>query len=133
MEPETWAVFLMHLLRWADARVVATAEVEPPEAVKGRLEEQVRYPHSNGPLRLTLPQVGRLAAGRAPGGAATGRGRPPGAVWSTANGARLHGERLLEGFWTGGRKARPGTRKDGKQCPEMRSESGAPPGAGPAV
>lgn len=64
VEPETWAGLLAHLLRWADARMVAAIEVEPPEAVRGRLEDQVRYSYAKGPLRLTLSQlVGRLAAG----------------------------------------------------------------------
>lgn len=36
---------------------VATVEVPPPAAVLGRLEEQARYPHTKGPVRLTLPQL----------------------------------------------------------------------------
>ena len=57
VEPEAWAAFLAHLLRWAEAQAVATVGIEPPEAVKGRLEDQALYPHSKGPLRLTLPQL----------------------------------------------------------------------------
>ncbi len=64
VEPETWAGLLAHLLRWAGARMVAAVEVEPPEPVKGRLEDQVRYSYSKGPVRLTLPEsVGWLAVG----------------------------------------------------------------------
>jgi hypothetical protein len=64
VEPETWAGLLVHLVRWADARLVSAVEVEPPEAVKSRLEDQVRCSYTKGPLRLTLPQlVGWLAAG----------------------------------------------------------------------
>ena len=38
--------------------------MEPPEAVKGRLEDQVRYSYTKGPVRLTLSQlVGWLAEG----------------------------------------------------------------------
>jgi hypothetical protein len=49
---------------WAEAHLVAAAEVEPPEAVRAVLEEQVRYPYTKGPMRLTLVQlVGWLAAG----------------------------------------------------------------------
>ena len=55
---------LAHLLHWADARLVAAVEVEPPEAVKGRLEEQVRYSYTTGPVRVTLAQlVGWLREG----------------------------------------------------------------------
>jgi len=57
VEPETWAGVLAHLLGWADAHLVATVEVEAPDAVKARLEDQARYPHSKGPLRLALPQL----------------------------------------------------------------------------
>jgi len=64
VEPETWAGLLAHLLRWADARLVASVDVEPPEALKGRLEDQVRYSYTKGPVRLTLAQlVGWLVAG----------------------------------------------------------------------
>ena len=51
------------VLRWADARVVATMEVAPPEAVLGRLEEQARYPHNKGPIRLTLSQLASWLSG----------------------------------------------------------------------
>ncbi len=64
VQPETWLGLLGHLLRWADARLVGAVELEPPEAVRSRLEDQVRYPHSQGPMRVTLMQlVGWLAAG----------------------------------------------------------------------
>ena len=86
---DTWVGLLAHLLRWTDARMVATVEVEPPEAAKRRLEDQACYPHSKGPLRLTLPElVGWLAVAL--------REVPPGGVAalaspSTANGAHSHG------------------------------------------
>ena len=64
VEPETWAGLLAHLLRWADARLIAGVDVEPPEAVKDRLQDQVRYSYTRGAIRLTLPQlVGWLEAG----------------------------------------------------------------------
>jgi hypothetical protein len=64
VEPETWAGLLAHLLPWAEARLLAAVDVEPPEGVKGRLEDQGRYPYTKGPVRLTLAQlVGWIATG----------------------------------------------------------------------
>ncbi len=57
VEPETWARLLAHLLRWADARLVAGIDVEPTEAIRSRLEDQVRYSYTKGPVRLTLTQL----------------------------------------------------------------------------
>jgi len=64
VEPEQWIGLLGRLLEWAEAHLAGAVVVEPPEAVKGLLEDQVRYPHTKGAVRLTLPQlVGWLAAG----------------------------------------------------------------------
>lgn len=57
VEPQTWAGLLAHILRWADARLVAGIDVEPLEPVEGRLEDQVRYSYTKGPVRLTPPQL----------------------------------------------------------------------------
>ncbi len=65
VEPETWAEFLAHLVHWTEAWTVGAVDVEPSEAVKDRLQDQVRYSYTRGPIRLTLLQlVGWLAAGR---------------------------------------------------------------------
>jgi predicted nucleic acid-binding Zn-ribbon protein len=57
VQPETWAGLLARLLDWAEARLVGAVEVEAPEPVKGLVEEQVRYPYTKGPMRLTVPQL----------------------------------------------------------------------------
>jgi len=57
VEPETRARLLAHLLRWAEVRMVAIVEAEPPEAVRRRLEDRVRYPYTHGPIRLTLADL----------------------------------------------------------------------------
>jgi len=57
VQPETWLGLLGHLLAWAEAHLADAVQVEPPEAVRAVLEEQARYPHLRGPIRLTLSQV----------------------------------------------------------------------------
>jgi len=57
VQPETWLGLLGHLLAWAEAHLADAVQVEPPEAVRTVLEEQVRFPYSKGPVRLTLAQL----------------------------------------------------------------------------
>ena len=87
VEPESCAAFLTHLLRWADARGhhggrAARAGVGPAGGAS-------RYPHSKGPIWLTLSQsVGWLSGGLL---GAPLRGVAALLAPSTANAARPRG------------------------------------------
>lgn len=64
VEPTTWEGMLLHLPEWAEARQAADAEVEVPQGIRKRVEDQAKYPALHGPVRLTLPQlVGWLTTG----------------------------------------------------------------------
>ena len=126
VEPESCAAFLTHLLRWADARGhhggrAARAGVGPAGGAS-------RYPHSKGPIWLTLSQ---LPQRRAPGGAAAGPRRPGGAV----DRQRRAPTRVtaVRGVLELRQEGPPRDGKRGDQWREARSKSGVRPGAGPAV
>ena len=64
VHPDTWDGLLAHLPDWAAAWQVAGVEVDLPEEIGTRVEDQAKYPALYGPVRLTLPQlVGWLAVG----------------------------------------------------------------------